>query len=37
MAMTHLKDVDLSRIVEVDDETDLANELACVGNACEIT
>ena len=37
MAMKHLKDVDLSKIVEVDDETDLANELACVGNACEIT
>ncbi len=37
MAMAHLKDVDLSKIVEIDDETDLANELACVGGACEIT
>ena len=36
-AMTHLKDVDLSKIVEVDDETDLAGELACVGSSCEIT
>jgi len=37
MAMTHLKDVDLSNIVEVEDETDLSGELACAGGACEIT
>ena len=37
MAMNHLKDIDLSKIVEVDDETDLAGELACVGSSCEIT
>ena len=35
--MTHLKDVDLTKIVETEDETDLAGELACVGAACEIT
>ena len=37
MAMTHLKDVDLSKIVETEDETDLSGELACAGGACEIT
>lgn len=37
MAMKHLKDVDLSKIVETEDETDLSGELACVGGACEIT
>ena len=36
MAMTHLKDVDLSKIVETEDETDLAGELACAGDNCEI-
>ena len=34
--MTHLKDIDLSRIVETEDETDLAGELACAGGNCEI-
>ena len=33
----HLKEVDLSNIVEVEDETDLSGELACAGGACEIT
>ena len=37
MAMTHLKNVDLTRIVETDDDTDLSGELACAGGACEIT
>ena len=37
MAMTHLKDIDLSNIVEVEDDTDLSGELACAGGACEIT
>ena len=32
-----LKNVDLSKIVEVSDETDLSGELACAGGACEIT
>ena len=36
MAMKHLKDVDLSKIVETEDETDLAGELACAGDNCEI-
>jgi ribonucleoside-diphosphate reductase alpha chain len=34
--MTTLKDVDLTKIVETEDETDLAGELACAGGACEI-
>ena len=37
MAMAHLKDIDLSKIVETEDETDLAGELACAGDNCEIT
>jgi ribonucleoside-diphosphate reductase alpha chain len=37
MAMTHLKNVDLTRISETEDETDLSGELACAGGACEIT
>jgi len=35
--MLALKDVDLSKIVENNDETDLSGELACAGGACEIT
>ena len=35
--METLKDVDLSKIVELDDETDLSGEVACAGGACEIT
>jgi len=31
-----LEEIDLSNIVETDDETDLAGELACAGGACEI-
>ena len=31
-----LHDVDLSKIVEMDDNTDLSGELACAGGACEI-
>jgi len=34
--METLHDVDLSKIVEMDDNTDLSNELACAGGACEI-
>ena len=34
--MTSLTDIDLTKIVEVDDETDLSGELACAGGACEI-
>ena len=32
-----LEEIDLSKIVETDDETDLSGELACAGGACEIT
>ena len=32
-----LQGVDLTKIVELTDETDLAGELACAGGACEIT
>ena len=35
--MRALSDVDLSRIVEERDETNLTGELACAGGACEIT
>ena len=35
--MSTLKDVDLSKIVEVDDNTDLSGEVACAGGACEVT
>jgi ribonucleoside-diphosphate reductase alpha chain len=34
---SYLKDIDLTNIVELDDETDLSGELACAGGACEIT
>lgn len=33
---TNLHDVDLSKVVEMNDETDLTGELACSGNSCEI-
>ena len=32
-----LHDIDLSKIVEETDETDLSGELACAGGVCEIT
>jgi ribonucleoside-triphosphate reductase len=34
--METLKDVDLSKIVELDDETDLSGEIACSGAGCAI-
>jgi ribonucleoside-diphosphate reductase alpha chain len=34
--MKTLTDVDLSKIIEVEDMTDLSGELACAGGACEI-
>jgi len=34
--MSTLKDVDLSKIVEADDNTDLSGEVACAGGACEV-
>lgn len=35
--MKTLHDVDLSKIVEVEDQTDLSGEVACAGGACEVT
>ena len=35
--MSALENVDLSKIVEEDDNTDLKGEAACAGGACEIT
>ena len=32
-----LNEVDLTKVVEVEDNTDLSGELACAGGACEIT
>ena len=32
-----LCDVDLTKIVEEFDDTDLSSELACAGGSCEIT
>ena len=29
-------DIDLSKIVEQDDETNLTGELACAGGSCEV-
>jgi ribonucleoside-diphosphate reductase alpha chain len=34
--MKHLHAVDLSKVVEMDDNTDLKGEAACAGGACEI-
>jgi len=34
--MTHLNSIDLTKVVEMDDKTDLKSEAACVGGACEI-
>ena len=35
--MTSLTNVDLTKIVELEDETNLSGELACAGGSCEIT
>lgn len=34
--MKHMHSIDLSKVVEIDDNTALKGELACVGGACEI-
>ena len=31
-----LSDVDLTRVTEADDNTDLSGELACAGGSCEV-
>ncbi|MAH43472.1 hypothetical protein CL614_07205 [archaeon] len=33
---SNLKTIDLSKVMEINDETDLKLELACAGNACEV-
>jgi hypothetical protein len=35
--MATLQGIDLTKIVEEDDNTDLKGELACAGGACEIS
>ena len=32
-----LKNIDLTKVIEIDDNTDLKGELACAGGSCEIT
>ena len=34
--MKSLTEVDLSKIIELEDETALIGELACAGGACEV-
>ena len=34
--MQALQEVDLTKVVELDDETNLSGELACSGGSCEI-
>lgn len=36
LLMTTLKDVDLTKIYEIEDNTDLSGEIACAGGACEV-
>ena len=35
--VSSLKEIDLTQVIEEDDNTDLQGELACAGGACEIT
>ena len=32
-----LNEIDLTKVIEIEDNTDLSGELACAGGACEIT
>jgi len=34
--VSHLHNIDLSRVIELDDETNLQGEVACAGGSCEI-
>jgi hypothetical protein len=34
--MQSLHNIDLSQVIELDDNTDLSGELACAGGACKI-
>ena len=35
--LTSLAEIDLTKVIETEDETDLKGEIACAGGACEIT
>jgi len=35
--MKSLSEVDLSNVIEIEDNTDLSGELACAGGSCEIS
>ena len=35
--MKTLTEVDLSNVIEIEDNTNLSGELACAGGSCEIT
>ena len=35
--MKRLHEIDLSKVIELEDQTDLSSELACAGGVCEIT
>jgi len=35
--MKALTEVDLSNVIEIEDNTNLSGELACAGGSCEIT
>jgi len=35
--LSSLVDIDLNRVIETEDETDLKGEIACAGGACEVT
>lgn len=32
----YISAVDLTQVIEIDDNTDLSGELACAGGACEV-
>ena len=34
--LKHLENIDLSKVIEDDDNTNLTGELACAGGACEV-
>ena len=35
--MKNLKSIDLTKVIEIEDNTNLLGELACAGGACEVT
>ena len=35
--MKNLKSIDLTKVIELEDNTNLLGELACAGGACEVT